>query len=181
MEEERVVGHYLYASEEDAREAAKEEKQAAYLEARIDFSQRQNVRKIYEKALADRIFRTPPGLAFLSRLRSALIATGAQDVPPVPVFVRFTGSMRERTETARARVKREERKRRAFDNHRISLLLNVVLLAVVGILFFLTMSSPNPNILNYEQALVNKYASWEEELKERENVVRQAERELGIE
>ena len=180
MEEDRIVGHYCYASKEDAAEAAKEEKQAAYLDAHIDLSQTENVRRIYDKALADRIFRTPPGLQFLSRLRASLMASGAEDVPPVQLYVRFTEVFRERTETARERVRREEKKNRAIDNHRISVLLNLILLAVVGILFYLTMSSPNPNILNYEQALVNKYASWEEELTQREQEVKKAEKELGI-
>ena len=43
------------------------------------------------------------------------------------------------------------------------------------------MTSDNPNILNYENNLQNKYAQWEQELTERENVLREKERNLMIE
>ena len=42
------------------------------------------------------------------------------------------------------------------------------------------MKSENPNILNYEQNLINKYAQWEQELSERESIIREKERELNI-
>ena len=95
MNEERLVGHYLYATKDDAEAAAREEKQAAYLNAHIDYSRPETVRRIYEKALQDRLFRTPPGMSFLCRLREGLIGAGEQDVPPVSLYVRFTGLFRE--------------------------------------------------------------------------------------
>ena len=51
---------------------------------------------------------------------------------------------------------------------------------LVILLFAITLKSDNPNILNYEKALVNKYASWEQDLSERENKVREAERQYHI-
>lgn len=63
----------------------------------------------------------------------------------------------------------------------ISTILNVVLaLAVVG-MFAITLKSDNPNILNYEKQIINKYASWDQELTEREQAVREKERQLQIE
>lgn len=47
-------------------------------------------------------------------------------------------------------------------------------------MFMITLKSDNPNILNYEKNLVNRYAAWEQELREREQVVREKERELNI-
>ena len=38
--------------------------------------------------------------------------------------------------------------------------------------------SDNPNILNYKQVLTNQYASWEQNLTERENRIREKEQEL---
>ncbi len=48
-------------------------------------------------------------------------------------------------------------------------------------MFFIASTGKNPNILNYENAIINKYAEWEEELRERENRVIQYENEYGIE
>ena len=48
-------------------------------------------------------------------------------------------------------------------------------------MFAITLKSDNPNILNYKNAIVNQYASWEQELSEREKQLRQKENELGLE
>ena len=47
-------------------------------------------------------------------------------------------------------------------------------------MFVITLTGNNPTILNYEQKLQNKYAGWEQELTERENAVREKERELSL-
>ena len=43
-----------------------------------------------------------------------------------------------------------------------------ILLATIGVMFFITLSSELPTIVNYRTRLNNEYASWDEELKERE-------------
>ena len=63
---------------------------------------------------------------------------------------------------------------------RSSLIINAAMVILVIILFTITLKSDNPNILNYEKALVNKYAAWEQNLSERENKVREAERQYHI-
>ena len=179
--DERVVGNYRFASFDDAKEAKAEERKAAYLHAHLDYKNPENVRKIYEKAVSDRIFRTPAGLAFLSQLRTYLLKSGVgDDISPIPLYVRFTEAFREREDPTKRRIEREkERRQKRLDRFQFSLLLNIALLLMVGAMFYLTMSSPNPNILNYEQTLINKYSSWEEELNARENAVREAERAQG--
>ena len=62
----------------------------------------------------------------------------------------------------------------------ISVILNIALVVAVCAMFGIASKSDNPNIINYENAVVNKYASWEQELSEREQVIREKERELGI-
>ncbi len=45
-------------------------------------------------------------------------------------------------------------------------------------MFMIAVNSDNPNILNYETTIINKYASWDQELTERENKIREKEAEL---
>jgi hypothetical protein len=56
-----------------------------------------------------------------------------------------------------------------------SFLLNIVLAVAVAVMFVLAFSSRHPNILNYERALKNRYAAWEQELTQRELAVREKE------
>ena len=62
-----------------------------------------------------------------------------------------------------------------------SMIVNAMLVAVIVVMFYIAYTSDNPNILNYENNLVNKYAQWEQELSERENAIREKERNLLIE
>ena len=62
----------------------------------------------------------------------------------------------------------------------ISVIMNIVLAIAVGGMFYIAYTSDNPNVLNYKRNLVNKYAQWEQELSEREKVIREKERNLMI-
>ena len=59
-----------------------------------------------------------------------------------------------------------------------SVILNVLLVMAVAAMFSIALRSNNPNILYYERAITNRYAAWEQELTDRERVVRQKEAEL---
>ena len=61
-----------------------------------------------------------------------------------------------------------------------SIVLNIALIVAVIIMFWIATHTDQPNILNYETVITDKYATWEQELTERETAVRQAERELGL-
>ena len=63
---------------------------------------------------------------------------------------------------------------------RFSVILNILLLAAVVAMFVVAFSSSHPNILNYRSAVLNEYASWQQDLSEREQVIREKERELKI-
>ena len=63
----------------------------------------------------------------------------------------------------------------------LSVIMNIVMIVAIIAMFVITLNSDQPNILNYERNLQNKYASWEQELTRREQTVREKERELHIE
>ena len=64
------------------------------------------------------------------------------------------------------------------DKLRTSMLVNAVLVILIALMFYITTTSKNPNIINYEKALQNKYVDWEQELTEREQQIREKEKEL---
>lgn len=75
-----------------------------------------------------------------------------------------------------------ERKKKDFKGRFfLSVLINLILAASVGVMFFIALTSDQPNILNYERTLVNKYAAWEQELTEQENMLRERERQMTVE
>ena len=102
-----------------------------------------------------------------------------EEIPPIPLWTNFADT-REKTSTARRRIKPapEENKNTTF---RLSLIMNIVMVIAIIAMFIITLNSDQPNVLNYERNLQNKYATWEQELTQREQTVRERERGLHIE
>ena len=58
--------------------------------------------------------------------------------------------------------------------------ITIIILALCVILMFIIMgTSGTPTILNYENKLIDKYETWEQELEQRETAVKERERQLG--
>lgn len=180
---ERSVGGYVFFTEKDAQLARAEEKKIEYLEARIDYSRPERILYVYEKAIHERIFKTPVGLEYLKRLREFLL--GQESIAPekvmeIPLYSTFDGEIREKPRPVRAKIQPSEKdraeKKKAY--FMISVILNILLAAAVWAMFAISLNSENPNVLNYEKNITNKYAAWEQELTEREQAVREKEREL---
>ena len=63
-EERLMVDGYLYGNEEDVKLAKEEKKTAEYLESKINYDDMQTTLRIYNKAIKDKIFKTPAGFEF---------------------------------------------------------------------------------------------------------------------
>lgn len=180
-----TVGGYLFLTEKDAQLARAEEQRIAYLEERMDYSSPERIRNIYEKIIQERLFRTPVGQRYLEKLRGFLLS--CSEIPPervmaIPLYTPFDAGLREQTSPARERVAPSKKRDRDREKERfvISVLLNVMLVAAIIAMFAISFSSDQPNIINYERVITDKYASWEQELTQREQAVREKERELKI-
>lgn len=174
------VGGYRFYTEKDAQLAAEELKKIEYLEARIDYSRPDSILTVYEKTIHERIFRTPVGMQYLKKLRDYLLERPEIDperVPEIPLYQSFSGVIRERSNPAKNRIQTKDGGK---DGFKISVILNVLLILAVAAMFTITIRSDNPNILNYKRVITDKYAQWEQELTERENAVRERERELKL-
>ena len=171
------VGGYLFYTEKDAQLARAEEQKIEYLEARIDYSSPESIRYIYEHTIQERLFKTPVGLRYLQKLRDFLLAqpeTEPGSIMDIPLYMAFDGELRENANPARERVVPSKKKDRDKEKSRftLSVILNVLLAAAIAAMFYISYVSEQPNVINYERTLTSKYASWEQELTEREQAVR---------
>jgi hypothetical protein len=178
------VGGYRFFTEKDARLAQAEQQKIEYLEARIDYSAPESIRYIYEQTIQERLFKTPVGLRYLEKLRSYLLEQPGMEpgsVMDIPLYMTFDGELRDHGNPARERVtpskKEKEREKNRFT---LSVILNVLLVMAICAMFYISFVSEQPNIVNYERVLTSKYASWEQELTQREELIREKERELKI-
>lgn len=175
------VDGFKFYTEKDASLARIEKQKIEYMEARMDYSVPESIRYIYERAIQERLFKTPVGLRYLKQLQEFLLSQpqiAPESVPEIPLYIAFDGELRERTDSARTRVKPSKKKDRT--KYTISVILNVLLVFAIVAMFYISVSSEQPNIYNYERVLQDKYATWEQELSEREQAIREKELELKI-
>ncbi len=185
----RVTEGFSFYTEKDAELAELERKKIDYLQARMDYSQPEQVLRIYEKVIRERVFKTPVGLFYLKQVQNYLLGQEKilkEQVIAIPLYQSFHGEVREEQSPARSRVKPSEKKEKQKKERRasalsISVILNLLLSAAIIAMFAIALNADQPNILNYETVITNRYATWEQELIEREQIVREKERELKIE
>lgn len=179
-EEELIVGGFVFKSLEDAQLAKEEEKKIAYLEERIDFNKVDSVLAIYQKMLENHVFKTPIGYSYLQEIQKFLKQNvSSEEISDIPIDYISRSEIRvqnPREQEVSTRVKEKGKNKQKL---RTSIHLNIALIIVVILMFFIAMSGNNPNVLNYEKKITDKYAAWEQELTEREQQIREKELSTG--
>ena len=178
-----VVGGYQFVSENDAQKAAMDLSKIKILEARVKASRPNDIKAVYEKAIENKIFKTPVGWGYLVGLRNKLFESGfkEEDLIPIPLNVSMTRHSALEGLNVKQRIIPAEQKKNISFLQVFSLIMNIVLLILVGLMFYVASTSESDNIINYRSNITNRYSAWEQDLTERERAVREAEKKLGIE
>ncbi len=181
-EGELIVGGYRFGTVADAETARMEEKKIASLDGHLDYHKPQNVLLVYNKAIDNRAFLTPVGMAYLHKMQVQLAKCGVpqEKIRPIPLYGTFSNKTENNSSIRKSMAARgvgAEFKGRFIT----SLCINLLLAATLAALIFLSFRSDVPTIVNYRTAVVNEYSQWEEELTEREKAVREAEKALEME
>lgn len=175
---------YIFYSQKEAQAASLDSKRIEYLEAKMDYSKPENVLQIYNRAIKDNIFQTQVGLNYLKKLQDYLYEQGQIDktfIADIPVNTSKEAVIRDQAVPARRRIAPVEEKKSGKAGLTASIIINIALAVAIIAMFAISISSDQPNILNYEKNIQNRYAEWEQELTRREQIVREKERELRIE
>ena len=178
-----IVQGYAFYNEQDAILAETERKKVEYLHTHLNTSDPEKVLAVYSKAVNDRMFKTPIGVDFLREMQTYLVEQcdySYSDVPAIPLFVEYDKTLRDREVINHKKIteKKQDKPKEKVPFLFISIVLNIALIAAVIAMFVITVNSDQPNIINYETAITNKYSFWEQELTEREQKLRAKESEL---
>lgn len=179
-----VVDGFQFGTEQDANLAKSEKIKVQRLEGKIDYSNPEMMLAVYKKAVDNRVFKTPVGYEFLKKMQGLLKETAISEDEVTDIPIQGVYSLRESTSPAVERVKASQKKPKPTRKQiglGASVFANVVLLLLVALMFFISMTSSKPTVLNYKRAVQNEYAEWEQELSQRESVIREKERELMLE
>lgn len=177
------TGGFSFYTENDGRMAEAEQRKIEYLEERIDYTRPESILHVYDKAIQEQLFKTPVGLLYLKKLQDFLLKQPQiepERVKAIPLYDTYAEIQRKTSEPNKPNLQRIRQKERQKAQFQISVVLNVLLVLAIIAMFWISFGSDQPNIFNYERALQDKYASWEQELTAREKAVREKERELNI-
>lgn len=168
-----IVNGYCFENEDEYRKALKEKEGIKYLNSKIVFDDIDKVTRLYEDLIDKDVFTTQIGIEYMRKLRTLIVRKGGSNDIPYAVIKTVPDNV-PAGEPDRQK-KHKEPKVPFKDKFRTSLIINIVLVIVVAIMFAIALSSSNPNIINYERVLQDKYAGWAQELSSREEALRMQE------
>lgn len=189
------IGGYIFDDENKAKKAAKELKAVEYILGQIKDADEKGVLTVYKKLIKQRLFSTEIGMSFLSQLRQNLIDSNIFSEDEIPEVYSLEESLEKKQseEIPKAKEKPKPAKEKADKfvgtadsdafaqirklkriNSILLILCITLLLSVIG-MFYVNSTINSPTILNYEEKLIDKYSSWEQDLTERENALKEKE------
>lgn len=179
-----VVDGYKFSTQKDVKLAQNELIKIEKLEEKLDYKNTKMVKLVYDKTLESGTFKTQIGYEFLKKLQVILLEKLPQEeVNAIPVnqIYQLRDEQKKVEQKISPSVKKKTVRQIERSKYTKSVILNVFFIILIIGMFIIATTGKNPNIINYERNLQNKYATWEEELQDREDVIREKEKELLIE
>ena len=175
---EFIVGGYRFKSEEAAQDAKDELNAIKYMTQKTNKKDPAQAYVLYNKILDKELFKTQIGMDYLKELQQYLYIN--KDIPndkvrPIPVRQDIQSEMNDRREGFKYqdKIKKLERENKKNKSRFVtSMILNGMLAIAIGVMVYIAMSGSNVNVINYENKLQDKYATWQEELESREAAVK---------
>ncbi len=178
-EEIRLYKGVYYKAGRDAKLVMDEEAKIDIVKSKMDFDDPKQVLSIYNTVVSGDVFHSPVGFSFLAAVREYLLKNEIEEDEIRNVVMKQIFSPGLLEENEKKRKEKEAKKEKNYKIHlKQSLWVNLALILLVVVMFIISMTSDSPTILDYKTKLNNSYAQREQELKDREEMVRQKENEL---
>ena len=202
-----TVNGFAFENPTTGSEALKEQEAIEYVNKQLNFDDTKSLLALYNQMVTRRMFHTEVGFSYLKSIQDYLMKS---DVDPaviesIPIASSeaeidsnsynndSSESKEEQSKEKRTNnrhnddIKTKNRERKLISkNKRLMklsvsfIVISIVLVITIGAMFVIANTSNNPTILNYEEVLQNKYASWEQDLQKREADLEKKEKLLKI-
>ena len=169
-----MVGGYEFATKEEAQLAKDELNAIKYLSQKTNSKDPKQVYSLYNKIIERKLFSTHVGMNYLKNLQTFLY--NSDEIPndkiqPIPINAETQGEInirRERSEFKSELRDMSVKVAKYKNNFTRVMIINVVLIIIIIAMFVILNTSSNPNIINYEVNIQNKYSQWQEQLQSQE-------------
>lgn len=187
MARRNVIDGFSFADPADVKTAEDECKRIKYIAGKMNMDNPESVLAVYDKLISGGIFVTPVGYEYLRTLQNYLYKCpeiSDESIRDIPVAISYTSALNNRSKEREERIQEMRNQRTLVKTFRreyvISICFNIILVIAIIAMFAITLKADNPNMINYREAIVNQYSEWEQDLRQREDVIRQKEKELSI-
>ncbi len=179
--EHKVAGYY-FANTHDYKEAKREAETVEYIKSNTDMNDMNKTLKLYHKLVERKTLKTIIGYEFLKELQERIVRGGivtADNLPPIRIeweekqIRAYSGELDHEAEQRHLSTIADY-KIKLRNSRIISGFLVVIIIAMIIISIF----SDRDVFSNFENATINKYSAWEEELDAREKALDEREAEL---
>lgn len=182
---EYTVAGYKFKTKEGAQAAKDELAAIKYMSAKTDSKDAKQVYILYNAIIDKKLFNTLVGMNYLKELQQFLYLSNEvpnEKIRPIPINQETREMIEGRREISehKSEIKKLTKDRDRYKDYFIkAMIANVILVIVIAAIVYITLNSSNPNIVNYEVNLQNKYSSWQEQLESQEESLRAREKELN--
>lgn len=169
-----MVGGYEFATKEEAQLAKDELNAIKYLSQKTNSKDPKQVYSLYNKIIERKLFSTHVGMNYLKNLQAFLYKSDEipnDKIQPIPINAETQGEInirRERSEFKSELRDMSVKVAKYKNNFTRVMIINVVLIIIIIAMFVILNTSSNPNIINYEVNIQNKYSQWQEQLQSQE-------------
>lgn len=180
-----MVGGYEFNAKEDAQLAKDELNAIKYVSAKTNTKDPKQVYNLYNKIIERKLFSTQIGMNYLKQLQTFLYKSSEipnDKIQPIPINADTQEALDKRKEQIefKSELRNLSIQVAKYRNNFIrAMVLNIILVIVIIAMFVILKTSSNPNILNYEVTIQNRYAQWQQELQSEEESLKAREQELN--
>lgn len=180
-----MVGGYEFNTKEDAQLAKDELNAIKYVSAKTNTKDPKQVYNLYNKIIERKLFSTQIGMNYLKQLQTFLYKSSEipnDKIQPIPINADTQEAFDKRKEQIefKSELRNLSIQVAKYRNNFIrAMVLNIILVIVIIAMFVILKTSSNPNILNYEVTIQNRYAQWQQELQSEEESLKAREHELN--
>jgi len=180
MDKKFAFQGHTFDDEKQLIAAKKEAEAIEYLRTKTDFSNMNQLMKLYDRILDRDMMETVIGIDFLREIRETLVGSGMfteAQVRPLPLLPEVK-KLKKRTEIQKRSKERTLLERSEHQNTVLKVICFFLVVLVIGMFYIALTGTRSPLAIRYEEQIINKYASWAEELEEKEKYLRDYVRKL---
>ena len=173
-----IVGGYRFSTESEYKDAIEEYESIEYLRKNTNLTNSKSVQKLYIKLVEKDTFHTIIGISFLRELMN-ILEEEKITLPDELSSIHVPSQSKSNNEYTK--LNSEHYKllaERAAVKVRNSRIINIFLALTIIVMIVIALFSDRTMYTKFENETLNRYASWEEELNERQDALDQREKDL---